>query len=38
VVKVPTDLGPLAAAAVTDENAGGASQPKGTVQLLGKIQ
>jgi anti-sigma-K factor RskA len=38
VVKVPGDLGPLAAAAVTDENAGGADQPTGTIQLVGKIQ
>jgi len=37
VVKVPGDLGRLAAAAVTDENAGGASQPTGAIQLLGKI-
>jgi anti-sigma-K factor RskA len=38
VVKVPQDLGPLAAAAVTDEKAGGAMQPTGTIQLLGKIE
>jgi anti-sigma-K factor RskA len=38
VVKVPGDLGPLAAAAVTDESAGGSEQPTGTIQLLGKIQ
>jgi len=38
VVQVPGDLGPLAAAAVTDEPAGGAVQPTGTIQLVGKIQ
>jgi anti-sigma-K factor RskA len=38
VVQVPGGLGPLAAAAVTDENLGGADQPTGTIQLLGKIQ
>jgi anti-sigma-K factor RskA len=38
VVKVPANLGSLAAAAVTDENAGGSPQPTGTIQLLGKIQ
>jgi anti-sigma-K factor RskA len=38
VVKVPADLGPLAAAAVTDENAGGAPQPTGSIQLVGKIE
>jgi anti-sigma-K factor RskA len=38
VVQVPGNLGPLAAAAVTDESAGGSKQPTGTIQLLGKIQ
>jgi anti-sigma-K factor RskA len=38
VVKVPAALGSLAAAAVTDESAGGASQPAGSIQLLGKIE
>jgi anti-sigma-K factor RskA len=38
VVKIPGNVGPLAAAAITDEIAGGAQQPAGTIQLLGKIQ
>jgi anti-sigma-K factor RskA len=36
--KVPSDVGPLAAAAITDEVAGGVLQPAGTVQLVGKLQ
>jgi anti-sigma-K factor RskA len=38
VVQVPGDLGPLAAAAVTDEPEGGVEQPTGSIQLVGKIQ
>ncbi len=38
MMPMPTDVGPLAAAAVTDEPAGGVDQPTGSIQLLGKLQ
>jgi anti-sigma-K factor RskA len=38
VSKVPGDVGPLAAAAITDEIAGGAAQPTWKIQLLGRIE
>ncbi len=37
-VHVPPNIGPLAAAAITDEEAGGVAVPAGQVQLVGKIQ
>lgn len=36
-VEVPPDAGPVLAAAVTDEPAGGSPQPTGTILLLGKL-
>ncbi len=36
-VEVPPDSGPVLAAAVTDEPAGGSPQPTGTILLLGKL-
>ena len=36
-VEVPLESGPVLAAAVTDEPAGGSPQPTGTILLLGKI-
>jgi hypothetical protein len=36
-VQVPPDAGPILAAAVTDEPAGGSPQPTGTILLLGKL-
>jgi len=36
-VEVPSDIGPIAVAAVTDEPAGGVPQPTGSIQLVGKL-
>lgn len=36
-VRVPGDAGPIVAAAVTDEPAGGSPQPTGSILLLGQI-
>ena len=36
-VEVPSDIGPIALAAVTDEPAGGVPQPTGSIQLVGKL-
>lgn len=38
VVEVPPGIGPLALAAVTDEPLGGAPQPTGAIQLVGKAE
>jgi hypothetical protein len=38
VAQLPPNIGPLAAAAVTDERLGGVSAPQGSIQLLGKIE
>ncbi|MBV8780876.1 MAG: anti-sigma factor [Phycisphaerae bacterium] len=37
LVSVPSDVGPLAAAAITNEPAGGVLQPTGKIQLVGKL-
>jgi anti-sigma-K factor RskA len=36
-VPIPTELGAITMAAVTDEPAGGVSQPTGTIQLAGQV-
>ena len=38
MVDLPKDIGPLAAAAVTDEPMGGVAQPTGKAQMLGHTQ
>jgi anti-sigma-K factor RskA len=37
IASTPPDVGPLAAAAITDEPAAGSPQPTGTIQLLAKL-
>jgi anti-sigma-K factor RskA len=38
IVQVPTDIGPIAAAAITMENAGGVDVPTPPLQLVGAVQ
>ena len=37
IVQVPTDIGPIALAAITDEPVGGVDAPTGKIQLAGKV-
>jgi len=37
MVEVPKDIGPIALTAITDEPAGGVSQPTGQIHLVGQV-